>query len=466
MENLIKGILMKVSQQDLDMADDVYGAMLTEVPSLHRLTIWSMGGFLFCFLVWAYFSSLQQVTSGLGKIIPSTQVQVIQSLDGGVLQKLFIQEGMQVLKNQPIARIDDTRFRSDFAEQKQEVDSLRANIIRLRAELSSVLIGNNEQWERQIEITKKLPVFPDDLILNAELMVQRQQDEYSERLDNLINQLAIQGQKIQQREQEVAELESKIDTLTISYSIATKELDLTKPLAEKNIVSKIELYKLERSVNELKGELSAVRLLAPKLMSAQQESILNRRETILSYRAETRAQLNELQNKLSRINESQVGAQDKVTKALILSPVVGTIKTIHINTLGGVVKPGETIVEIVPTEDKLMVEAKVKPRDIGFLYPGLPAIVKITAYDFTRYGGLTGKVEHISADTTQDDEGNSFYLIRVRTDASSIKNKKGEEMPIIPGMLTEVDVITGKRTILEYMLNPILRAKEAALRER
>lgn len=466
MENLIKGILMKVSQQDLEMADDVYGAMLTEVPSLHRLTIWSMGAFLFCFLVWAYFSSLQQVTSGLGKIIPSTQVQVIQSLDGGVLQKLFIQEGMQVLKNQPIARIDDTRFRSDFAEQKQEVDSLRANIIRLRAELSSVLIGNNEQWERQIEITKKLPVFPDDLILNAELMVQRQQDEYSERLDNLINQLAIQGQKIQQREQEVAELESKIDTLTISYSIATKELDLTKPLAEKNIVSKIELYKLERSVNELKGELSAVRLLAPKLMSAQQESILNRRETILSYRAETRAQLNELQNKLSRINESQVGAQDKVTKALILSPVVGTIKTIHINTLGGVVKPGETIVEIVPTEDKLMVEAKVKPRDIGFLYPGLPAIVKITAYDFTRYGGLTGKVEHISADTTQDDEGNSFYLIRVRTDASSIKNKKGEEMPIIPGMLTEVDVITGKRTILEYMLNPILRAKEAALRER
>jgi len=457
---------MKVSQQYLEMADDVYGAMLTEVPSLHRLTIWSMAGLLFCFLVWSYFSSLQQVTSGMGKIIPSTQVQIIQSLDGGVLQKLFIQEGVQVSKNQPIARIDDTRFRSDFAEQKQEVDSLRANIIRLRAELSSVLIGNNEQWERQIEITKKVPVYPEDLIKNAPLMVERQQNEYSERLDNLINQLEIQGQKIHQRQQEVAELASKIDTLSISYRIAIKELDLTRPLAEKNIVSKIELYKLERSVNELKGELSAVRLLAPKLKSAQQESILNRRETILAYRAETRAQLNELQNKLSRINESQVGAQDKVTKALILSPVVGTIKTIHINTLGGVVKPGETIVEIVPTEDKLMVEAKIKPRDIGFIYPGLPAVVKITAYDFTRYGGLTGKVEHISADTTQDEEGNSFYLIRVRTDASSIKNKKGEEMPIIPGMLTEVDVITGKRTILEYILNPILRAKEAALRER
>jgi len=457
---------LKVSQKDLEMADDVYGAMLTEVPSLHRLTIWAMAALLLCFILWSSFASLDQVTSGSGKIIPSSQVQIIQSLDGGVLEKLFVQEGMQVSKGQPIAKINDTRFRSDFAEQKQEVDSLRANVIRLRAELSSILIGKNDDWKLQLELTKQVPQYPEDLNVNAELMVKRQQQEYTGRLDNLTNQLAIQGQQIQQREQEVAELDSKIATMEISYRLATKELDLTRPLAKKNIVSKIELYKLERSVNELKGELNAIRLLSPKLKSALQESILNRRETALSYRADARAELNELQNKLARINEAQVGAQDKVNKALIVSPVVGTIKTIHINTLGGVVKSGETIVEIVPTEDMLMVEAKIKPRDIGFIYPGLPAIVKITAYDFTRYGGLKGKVEHISADTTQDEEGNSFYLIRVKTDASSIKNKNNEEMPIIPGMMTNVDVITGKRTILEYILNPILRANEAALRER
>jgi adhesin transport system membrane fusion protein len=457
---------LKVSQKDLEMADDVYGAMLTEVPSLHRLTIWAMAGLLFSFILWASFSSLEQVTSGSGKVIPSSQVQIIQSLDGGVLEKLFVQEGMQVTKGQPIARIDDTRFRSDFAEQKQEVDSLRANIIRLRAELSSILVGVNEDWKLQIHINKQLPIYPEDLNENASLMVERQQDEYSGRLDNLINQLAIQYQQIQQREQEIAELESKIATLKVSYGLASKELDLTRPLAEKNIVSKIELYKLERSVNELKGELGGIQLLSPKLRSALQESILNRRETALAYRAEARAKLNELQNKLSRINEAQVGVQDKVTKAQIVSPVVGTIKTIHINTLGGVVKPGETIVEIVPTEDMLMVEAKVTPRDIGFIYPGLPAVVKITAYDFARYGGLKGKVVHISADTTQDKEGNSFYVIRVKTEASSIRNKNNEEMPIIPGMLSNVDVITGKRTILEYILNPILRANEAALRER
>jgi adhesin transport system membrane fusion protein len=457
---------VKVSQQDLEMADDVYGAMLTEVPSLHRLIIWSMAGLLLSFIIWAHFAALDQVTSGMGKVIPSSQIQIIQSLDGGMLEELFVQEGMQVTKGQPIARIDDTRFRSDFAEQKQEFDSLRVNIIRLRAELSSILIGSHDEWELQIQINKSVPVYPDDLTLYAGVMIKQQQDEYAGRLDNLINQVAIQSQQIKQREQEITELVSKIKTLDISYKLANKELDLTRPLAEKIIVSKIELYKLERSVNELKGELNAVRLLSPKLKSALQESILNRRESVLSYRAEVRAQLNELQNKLSRISKSQVGTKDKVTKALILSPVIGTIKTIHINTLGGVLKPGETIAEIVPTEDRLMIQAKITPRNIGFIYPGLPAVVKITAYDFARYGGLTGKVEHISADTTQDEEGNSFYLIRIKTDASSIKNKNDEAMPIIPGMITEVNVITGKRTILEYILNPILRANEAALRER
>lgn len=457
---------MKVSQKDLEMADDVYGAMLTEVPSLHRLTIWALAGLLFSFILWASFSSLEQVTSGSGKVIPSSQIQIIQSLDGGVLEEIFVHEGMRVIKGQAIARIDDTRFQSDFAEQKQEVDSLRANVIRLRAELSSIIIGANDDWKLQIDIRKKVPVYPEDLNNNAALMVLRQQDEYTGRLDNLINQLAIQYQQIQQREQEIAELDSKIATMKISYSLANKELSVTRPLAKKNIVSKIELYKLERSVNELKGELGAIKLLSPKLRSSLQESILNRRETALAYRSEARAKLNELQNKLSRINESQVGAQDRVAKAQIVSPVIGTIKTIHINTLGGVVKPGETIVEIVPTEDMLMVEAKISPRDIGFIYPGLPAVVKITAYDFARYGGLKGKVVHISADTTQDKEGNSFYVIRVKTDASSIKNSDNKEMPIIPGMLSNVDVITGKRTILEYILNPILRANEAALRER
>ncbi|WP_435276166.1 HlyD family type I secretion periplasmic adaptor subunit [Psychrobium sp. nBUS_13] len=456
---------MKITQQDIEMADDVYGAMLTQAPSIHRLTIWALAALILTFIIWAYFAALEQVTSGEGKVIPSSNTQIVQSLDGGILEELYVREGMSVLKGQPLAHIDDTRFQSDVNQQKQEVDSLRSNIIRLRAELSSILVGDDSNWRLQIKIAKKDITFTSELAEKVPELVARQQQEYNGRIDSLINQLAIQGRKIEQKTQEIQELDSKIGTLRRSYDFANKELSLTRPLAEKNIIPEVELLKLERNVNDILGELEGAQLLRPKSESSLSETILQRRETALKYRTDTRAELNKMQAELSRMNEAQVGVQDKVEKALMTSPVVGTIKTIHINTLGGVITPGQPLMEIVPTQDKLLIEAKIKPQDIAFLHPGLPAIVKVTAYDFAKYGGLHGKVEHISADTTQDDKGNSFYIIRVRTESSSIIKKDKTELPIIPGMMTTVDVITGKRTVLEYILNPILRAKQSALRE-
>jgi adhesin transport system membrane fusion protein len=456
---------MKISKEDVDMADDVYGAILTETPTVHRLTIWSLAGLFGCFIIWAYFAELDRVTRGEGKIIPSSQVQIIQSLDGGILQELYVKEGMQVIKGQILARIDDTRFRSDMAQQTQEVDALRANIIRLRTELSSVLVADVPSWQQQVKIEKTQLTFPDDLSKNAPELIARNQDEYNTRLNNIENQVAIQGQQIKQREQEIKELTSKISTLENSLALLNSELELTIPLARKNIVPQVELLKLQRTVNDTNGELNALRLLKPKVRSSFEEAVLKRREAVFKYRTDARSVLNEFQSSLSRLNEAQVSAQDKVSKALIVSPVVGTIKMIHINTLGGVVKPGEVLLEIVPSEDKLLVEAKIIPKDIAFIYVGLKAMVKISAYDFTRYGGLEGVVEHISADTTQDKDGNSFYIIRVRTNESSMQSKTNQEMPIIPGMMTSVDVIISKRTVLEYILNPLLRAKELALRE-
>ncbi|KXO07694.1 ABC-type protease exporter, membrane fusion protein (MFP) family component PrtE/AprE [Moritella sp. JT01] len=454
---------MKVSKQDLEMADDVYGAMLAQTPQVHRLTIWALAAFVLSFIIWAYFAKLDRVATGMGKVVPSSQIQIIQSLDGGILQQLYVTEGMIVSKNQPLARIDDTRFRADLAQQRQEVDSLRADIIRLRSELTSILVADVPDWKLQIKIAKNTLIFPDDLNQNLPHLVVRQQDEYQARLDSLSNQVAIQGQQIQQRYEESRELKSKIKTLEINYKLASREIELTRPLAKKNIVPEVELLKLERSVNSIKGELDSLRLLVPKLKSVMAEAVLKRREAVLNYRADARAQLNELQGKFSRITEAQVGVKDKVEKALIISPVVGTIKTLHITTMGGVVQPGQVLLEIVPTEDKLLIEAKIRPKDIAFIHLGLPAVVKITAYDFTRYGGLKGVVEHISADTTQDEDGNSFYIIRVRTKISDIQGN--QDMPIIPGMMTSVDVMIGKRTVLEYILNPILRAKAMALRE-
>lgn len=456
---------MKISKQDIEMADDVYGAILIQTPSIHRLTIWSLAALFCCFFVWAYFAELDRITRGQGKVIPSSQVQVIQSLDGGVLQELYVKEGMSVTKGQNLARIDDTRFRSDMAQQNKEVDALRADILRLRAELNSILVADVKDWQLQIKITPQNLEFPDDLKSHSINLVSRQQHEYNVRLNNLTNHVAIQAQQIKQREQEVRESDSKISTLKTSLKLVNRELKLTRPLAEKNIVPEIELIKLERSVNDISGELNALRLLKPKLESSLQEAILKRQEAVFEYRTDVRKQLNELQSKFSRLTEAQVGVRDKVNKALIISPVVGTIKTVHITTLGGVVQPGEKLLEIVPTQDKLLVEAKILPKDIGFIHVGLPARVKITAYDFTRYGGLDGIVEHISADTTQDEEGNSYYIIRVRTNESNMLANGDKEMAIIPGMMTSVDVIISKRTVLEYILNPILRAKEMALRE-
>ncbi|MBO2676812.1 HlyD family type I secretion periplasmic adaptor subunit [Shewanella algae] len=456
-----------LTSDDLEMVDDVYGAMMTDAPTSHRLIIWSLAIMMLCFLSWAYFASLDRVTKGTGKVIPSSQVQVIQSLDGGILKEMYVQEGMLVKQGEPLVRIDDTRFRSDAAQQEQEVYSLQANVIRLQAELNSIFISDMaNDWREQLKITKIPLVFPAELAEKEPELVKRQQDEYAGRLDNLSNQVEIQARQIQQRQQETEELTSKIGTLSTSYRLVSRELELTKPLAQKGIVPEVELLKLERTVNDIQGELATLRVMRPKLKANMDEAILKRREAVLVYAADSRAQLNEMQAKLARMNEAQVGTKDKVSKAVITSPVNGTIKTININTLGGVVQPGIDIMEIVPSEDQLLIETRILPKDIAFLHPGLPAIVKVTAYDFTRYGGLKGTVEQISADTTQDEEGNSFYLVKVRTEESSLIKDDGTEMPIIPGMLTSVDVITGKRTVLEYILNPILRAKETALRER
>jgi adhesin transport system membrane fusion protein len=464
---MIKRLIKKDRHTDLDMIDDVYGAMMTDAPLRYRAVVWGALLLVASFIVWASFAELDRVTRGSGKVIPSSHVQLIQSLDGGILQAMFVDEGQLVEKGMPLARIDDTRFRSDLAQQEQEVDSLRAAVTRMYHELDSVsLLPASQPWQQQIVIEPRTITFPDTLTSRKPNLVARQKSEYRSRLDSLSNQLEIQARQIVQKGQELQEVASKIKTLNNSMTIMQREINITRPLVEKRIVSEVELLKLQRQINDMEGELTNLKLSRPKIKAALDEAILKRREAALQFISETRGKLSEVEARLSRLTEATVGAQDKVDKAVITSPVNGTVKTVHINTLGGVVQPGEDVIEIVPTEDQLLVEVKILPKDIAFLHPGLPAVVKVTAYDFTRYGGLEGTVEHISADTTQDEEGNSFYLVRIRTDSSHLTKKDGTPMPIIPGMLTSVDIITGKRTVIEYLLNPILRAKENALRER
>ncbi|EJG0694068.1 HlyD family type I secretion periplasmic adaptor subunit [Vibrio parahaemolyticus] len=456
----------KLSNDELDFVDDKTAALLLNTPNSARLMLWVMVLFFVTAIGWASWAQIDQVTVGQGKVIPSSQIQVVQNLEGGLVKEILVKEGQLVKKGQQLLLIDDTRFRSDYREREQQVANLTASVLQLSASINSVAVNrdfNIQDWEKSVVLDYGKLTFPPVLEETQPQLTQRQKAEYREDLDNLRNQLSVIDQQVEQKQQDLVEIEARVRNLRQSYQYAKKELDITQPLADEGVVPRIELLKLQRQVNDTRREMTSSELKIPVIKSAIKESMLNRIDVALKFRSEQQEKLNNAQDQLSALVESAVGLEDRVNRTVVVSPVTGKIKTLNVNTVGGVIQPGMDIVEIVPTEDTLLVEAKIAPKDIAFLRPNLNAIVKFTAYDFTKYGGLVGELEHISADTTQDEEGNSFYIVRVRTEKTSFG--QDADLPIIPGMTASVDIITGKRTVLEYLLKPILSAKTNALKE-
>ncbi|HCG8611001.1 HlyD family type I secretion periplasmic adaptor subunit [Vibrio parahaemolyticus] len=456
----------KLSNDELDFVDDNTAALLLNTPNSARLMLWVMVLFFVAAIGWASWAQIDQVTVGQGKVIPSSQIQVVQNLEGGLVKEILVKEGQLVKKGQQLLLIDDTRFRSDYREREQQVANLTASVLQLSASINSVAVNrdfNIQDWEKSVVLDYGKLTFPPVLEETQPQLTQRQKAEYREDLDNLRNQLSVIDQQVEQKQQDLVEIEARVRNLRQSYQYAKKELDITQPLADEGVVPRIELLKLQRQVNDTRREMTSSELKIPVIKSAIKESMLNRIDVALKFRSEQQEKLNNAQDQLSALVESAVGLEDRVNRTVVVSPVTGKIKTLNVNTVGGVIQPGMDIVEIVPTEDTLLVEAKIAPKDIAFLRPNLNAIVKFTAYDFTKYGGLVGELEHISADTTQDEEGNSFYIVRVRTEKTSFG--QDADLPIIPGMTASVDIITGKRTVLEYLLKPILSAKTNALKE-
>ncbi|HCE1550101.1 TPA: HlyD family type I secretion periplasmic adaptor subunit [Vibrio parahaemolyticus] len=456
----------KLSNDELDFVDDKTAALLLNTPNSARLMLWVMVLFFVAAIGWASWAQIDQVTVGQGKVIPSSQIQVVQNLEGGLVKEILVKEGQLVKKGQQLLLIDDTRFRSDYREREQQVANLTASVLQLSASINSVAVNrdfNIQDWEKSVVLDYGKLTFPPVLEETQPQLTQRQKAEYREDLDNLRNQLSVIDQQVEQKQQDLVEIEARVRNLRQSYQYAKKELDITQPLADEGVVPRIELLKLQRQVNDTRREMTSSELKTPVIKSAIKESMLNRIDVALKFRSEQQEKLNNAQDQLSALVESAVGLEDRVNRTVVVSPVTGKIKTLNVNTVGGVIQPGMDIVEIVPTEDTLLVEAKIAPKDIAFLRPNLNAIVKFTAYDFTKYGGLVGELEHISADTTQDEEGNSFYIVRVRTEKTSFG--QDADLPIIPGMTASVDIITGKRTVLEYLLKPILSAKTNALKE-
>lgn len=420
-------------------------AILHQEPLRARVLLKSMGIAFAIFVMWAAVSQVDEVTRGEGKVIPSRQIQVLQSLDGGFVSEILVREGQIVQADQMLLRIDETRFVSSVKESRAQYLALAAKAARLRA------LTEGKALEMPAEVLKEDPT-----TANEERRL------FESRREELDAQLTIARQQMQQRQQELAEQRAKYENGARAYELTSKELSVTKPLINSGAVSEVELLRLERDVARFRGERDMASAQIGRVQAAITEANRKVQEVELAFRNESGKELAETMAKLNSLSEGSVALSDKVKRSALRSPVKGTVKRLMVTTVGGVIQPGKDVVEIVPLEDTLLLEAKVQPRDIAFLRPGQKSVVKFTAYDFSIYGGLEGVLEHIGADTVTDEKGNAFYIVRVRTNKSML----GENLPVIPGMVAEVDIITGEKSVLSYLLKPVLRAKARAFSER
>lgn len=404
--------------------------------------------FFVAFVGWAAWASLEEVTRGAGRVIPSRQVQVVQHLEGGIVAEILTREGATVEQGEVLMRIDNMRAASDYREKKARYLAVLAGIARLGAEL-----GGGE------------PHFPDEVLQEAPEIAEAERRLFETRAADLANTLAVLQSQEEQRRRELEEAKSQIAQLERSLALAREELALTRKLAKDRLVARADLLRLERQVNELQGQYDQLRLSIPRLEAALREAGERIAGARSKARSEAQRELSMLQSELAGLREIVLAGEDRVRRTEIRSPVRGTVKKLHVNTIGGVVQPGADLVEIVPLEDTLLVEANIRPSDIAFIRPGQEARVKITAYDYSIYGSLEGRVEHISADTITNERGESFFIIRVRTEKNYLGSAE-HPLEIIPGMTAEVDILTGRKTVLDYLLKPILKARDNALRER
>ena len=425
-------------------ADSDY-AILQQEPLRARILLKSVGIALAIAVMWAAVSRLDEVTRGEGKVIPSRQLQVLQSLDGGVVEEILVKEGDVVDAEQVLLRIDPTRFASSVRESRVQYSALVAKAARLKA------------------LTEGTPFkVPDEIAKEDPKTVEEERRLYESRRNELETQSSIARQQLAQRQQELVEVRARYEQASKSYDISARELAVTKPLIASGAVSEVELLRLERDVARFRGERDMASAQISRIQASISEASHKLEEVGLAFRNESGKELGETMARLNALAEGSVGLSDKVTRSVLRSPVKGTVKRVLVNTVGGVVQPGKDVIEIVPLEDNLLLEARVQPRDIAFLRPGQKVVVKFTAYDFSIYGGLDGKLEHIGADSVVDEKGNAYYTVRVRTNKPTL----GNNLPVIPGMIVEVDIITGEKSVLTYLLKPVLRAKARALSER
>lgn len=443
----------RAEREDAEFMPGVLSAFFQRPPAAPYLIVRATLLLIVAAVVWASFAEIDEITVGEGKVIPSSQVQVIQNLEGGIISRIPVKIGDIVKKGDVLAVLDDTRFSSSVEEAKTKVDALEARIARLTAEV------NGTDFTPPAELVKKNPK-----------AVESEQRLFAARKQELDSNLSVMRQQLAQRTQEANENRAKAQQLQESYGLVNKELNISRPLAKQGVMSEVEILRLERQASDISGNLQATRLAIPRIEASAAEIHDRIGSMVAKFRSDAASDLTDARTEYLGTSATSVAAEDRLKRTSLRSPVNGIVKQIKVPTIGGVLQPGMDIMEIVPIEDNLLIEAKVKPSDVGFLHPGQEAMVKITAYDFSIYGGLDGVVENISADSITDDKQggerqNTYYLVQVRTKSNQLGTPE-KPLPIIPGMMATVHIKTGKKTILEYLLKPVIKAKYNALRER
>jgi len=428
---------------------EVNKALIEDAPRVVRLTIWAIIAFFVFLMLWANFAVIDEVTKGDGKAIPSSKIQKIQNLEGGIISELFVKEGQIVDAGAPLLRLDDTRFASNVGETEADRLSMVLRVERLSAEVD----------DRPLN-------FPEDVLKAVPGQAKSEESLYISRRQQLHDEIGGLQEQLIQRQQELREFTSKQAQYRQQLGFQRQEISMSEPLVAQGAVSPVEVLRLRRAEAETRGQLDATTLAIPRAESAIKEVQRKIDETRGKFRSEALTQLNEARTDLNKAQATGKALEDRVSRTLVTSPVRGIVNKLLVNTIGGVIQPGSDLVEIVPLDDTLLVEAKIRPQDIAFLHPGQEATVKFTAYDYTIYGGLKAKLEQIGADTiTDDDKKTTYYIIKLRTDRSHLGTDE-KPLLIIPGMVASVDIITGKKTILSYLLKPIIRARAEALHER
>ncbi|ACT47689.1 HlyD family type I secretion periplasmic adaptor subunit [Methylotenera mobilis] len=433
------------TKEDLPWHEEADLVILEQTPIRARLLLYSIAAMLLLLVLWAFFAKVDEVVRGDGRVIPSKQVQVIQSLDGGIVSEILVSEGEAVAVGTPLIRIDETRAVSSLRENQSQYLAYLAKQYRLRA------LAEGTSFNPPDEVRKQVPETYD-----------QEYALYNSSKDELTSAIAIARDQMVQREKELLEVQFRKEIAEKNYESSKRELAANKPLLASGAVSEIDILKLERETNKAKGDIDQARAQIGRIESAIGEAKRKVSEVQQNFQSKVRTELNDITARLNSVSEVSVSLKDKVNQSTLKSPVNGKVSRLFYNTVGGVIQPGKEVLEVVPTDDALILETKIQIKDIAFISLLQPAVVKLTAYDYTIYGALDAVVENISPDSIVDEKGNAYYVVRVRT----LKSSLGKGLPIIPGMVAQVDIMTGKKTILSYLLKPVLKAKSYAFSER